>query len=89
MHSEEYTYLTNTGEINHCHDHKMQLLFQSALTTMFSKATQKIRLGQNGNLRSPGRRRELILGVEVSERLKWQSSAAAGRSHSIVTYLGY
>ena len=42
-----------------------------------------------GNLRSPGRRRELILGVEVSERLKWQSSAAASRSHSIVTYLGY
>lgn len=62
MQSAEYTYLINTSEMNQFHDHKMQLLSQLAITKMFSKATTKVRPGQNGNQGSPGGRGELIWG---------------------------
>lgn len=60
MQSAEYTYLINTSEMNQFHDHKMQLLSQFAIIKMFSKATTKVRPGQNGKQGSPGGRGELI-----------------------------
>lgn len=54
---------------------------------MFSKATRKVRPGQNGNVRSPGGRGKLILGLIRSDWLKWQSSL--DRSHCVMTHLGY
>lgn len=56
----------NTGEINQCHDDKIQLLSQSGITKMFSKATGKIRAGQSGNQWSPCGTGELMWGVRES-----------------------
>lgn len=67
----------DTGEINQCHDDKIQLS-QSGITKMFSKATGKIRAGQSGNQRSPCRIGELMCGVLGSQA---EMAEPAARQH--------